>query len=66
MSGDLFKSGKTTQVFKGQELEHMLSDRGIDLNKTVPFSALTNKAMVRSYGVVKINNVSFTRLEWSA
>lgn len=59
VSGYLFTSRNTSQKYRGQKLEHMLLVRGINLNQDVPFVALANNGTTKSYGVVKMNNVSF-------
>lgn len=58
ISGYLIRSGDATKVYTGKELEKVLIANYIDLNGQLPFISLIANATSKSYGVVKMDNVS--------
>lgn len=58
ISGYLYSLGKARDDHQGKYAEFVLQNKNIDLEKTAPFSPVTNNTVYAGHGVVKINNVS--------
>jgi len=59
VSGYCFINGKARDNINGKYLKYVLQNKDIDLGKEPPFRTITKDARFATYGVVKINNVSF-------